>query len=75
MFEGLLERILLAYFGQYIDGVEKDHISLGIFSGDLIIQDVSLKKEAIDALELPIKLRFSKIRRLQVVFPLKRIQS
>lgn len=64
MFEGLLERILLSYFGKYIDGVEKDHISLGILRGDLIIENLSLKKEAIDALELPIKLRFSRIRKL-----------
>ena len=37
MFEGLLERILLNYFGKVIDGVDKGHIHLGVLSGDLVI--------------------------------------
>ena len=30
MFEGLLEKILLSYFGKFIDGVDKGHIQLGV---------------------------------------------
>lgn len=48
MFEGLLERLLLSYFGKFIDGVNKNHISLGVMSGNLIIEDVRLNEEAID---------------------------
>lgn len=61
MFEGLLEIILLSYFGKFIEGVDKKYISLGVLQGNLVIENVALKKEAIDALELPIKLRFSSI--------------
>lgn len=40
MFEGLLERILLSYFGKFIEGVNKKDIQLGVLSGNLIIDNV-----------------------------------
>ena len=42
MFEGLLERILLLYFGRFVDGVDQKNIKLGVLSGNLIIENVSL---------------------------------
>jgi vacuolar protein sorting-associated protein 13A/C len=75
MFEGLLERLLLSYFGKFIDGVDKNRISLGVISGNLIIEDVSIKREAIDELELPIKITYSSIQRLQLIVPWRTLSS
>jgi vacuolar protein sorting-associated protein 13A/C len=75
MFEGLLERILLSYFGKFIEGVDKRHIKLGVLSGNLIIENVSLKREAIDALDLPIKLRYSSISKLQLLVPWSKLST
>lgn len=61
MFEGLIKKILSALFGKFIEGIDKNHIQLGVFSGNLVIEGVSIKKEAIDQLELPIQLIHSSI--------------
>lgn len=48
MFEGLIKRILITLFGKFIDGIDKNHIQLGVLSGNLIIEGVSIKKEVLD---------------------------
>lgn len=75
MFEGLLEIILQRYFGQYIYGVDKSHIHLGVWSGNLLIENVRLKQEIIDLLELPIYLKFSFIESLQIVIPWSKLSK
>ncbi len=75
MFEGLLERLLLSYFGKFIDGIDKNHISLGVLSGNLIIEDVRLNEEAFEGLELPIKIVYSSIQRLQLIVPWKKLST
>lgn len=43
MFEGILEKILLNYFGKYVNDINKNDLSLGIMKGDITISNVSLK--------------------------------
>ena len=50
MFEGLIQKVLLAIFGRFIDGLDKKQINLSFFKGNLVIENVSIKKEALEAL-------------------------
>jgi len=61
MFEKLLESVLVQYFGKYIDGIDEKSIQVGVFSGDLRIQNVSFKPTCLDELNLPIDVLFSHI--------------
>lgn len=42
MFESLIKSILDKVAGEYIQGLNKDNLSIGIFSGDVKIENVSL---------------------------------
>lgn len=75
MFEALIKRILLALFGKFIDGIDKNQIQFGVMSGNLVIEGVSIKKEALDQLELPIQLVYSSIQRIQIVVPWNKLSS
>lgn len=75
MFEGLLEKILLYLFGKFVSGVDREHISLGVWSGNLVIENVRVKNEAIEMLEWPIKHKFSFIEKLEVKIPWKRLSD
>lgn len=75
MFEGLLYRILLTYFGKFIEGFDRRHISLGVMSGNLLVENVRIKKEAIDELELPITLQYSSISKLQLIVPWSKLST
>ena len=57
------------HFGSFIKGFDKNNIKLGIWSGKIDIENVSLKPEAIEMLQLPIKLRNSKIGKMHFNIP------
>jgi vacuolar protein sorting-associated protein 13A/C len=66
MFEGLLEKILANYFGKYISGLDANNLHLGVWNGNIVIENVNLKKEVFDELDFPLKMIFSSVGRLQI---------
>jgi len=69
MFELLLEKLLLKYLGRFIQGLDKNNLHLGVFSGNIIIENVSLKKNILEILGLPMDVIFSDIKKLQIIVP------
>ena len=43
MFEGLIEQLILAYLGDYIENLDRDKLSLGIWSGKLTLENIQIK--------------------------------
>ncbi|CAD8058857.1 unnamed protein product [Paramecium sonneborni] len=75
MFESLLEKVLNSVLGQFIEGFDAQNLHIGIWSGEVIISNVSLKAEIIKMLELPIRLCFSHIGKLKLNVPWKSLTS
>ncbi|CAD8214708.1 unnamed protein product [Paramecium pentaurelia] len=75
IFEKILEKVLIQYFGKFISGLDKNNLKLGVWSGNMVIQNVNLKSEIIEMLELPIKLRQSSVGKLTIKIPWKKITS
>ena len=48
MFEKVLEKILLQHFGKFIQGFDKQNISLGVWSGNVMVENVMLRPEIIE---------------------------
>ena len=69
MFEKILENILKSYLGNFINGIDSNNLSLGVFSGNIIIENVSIKPEILKMLEFPIKLINSNIGKLSITVP------
>ena len=64
MFEGLIEQLILAYLGDYIENLDRDKLSLGIWSGKLTLENIQIKSKAISDLKLPFKLSLGRIDKL-----------
>ena len=47
MFEGLIEQLILAYLGDYIENLDRDKLSLGIWSGKLTLENIQIRNKAI----------------------------
>jgi vacuolar protein sorting-associated protein 13A/C len=56
VFESLLERVLVPLASEYVTGIDKNNLKVGIWSGNVVIENVSLKKNLVDKLELPINI-------------------
>lgn len=73
MLEGILEGFLMRYLSKYLNGINSKNLSLGIWSGLVSIENISINQKAIDIMGLPIKLSFSHIKKLTIKIPWKTI--
>lgn len=75
MFESILEKLLVQNAGMFVDGIDKDNLHLGIWSGSIVIENVRVKNSVIEMLELPLRIKYSNIGRLKLVVPWKSLGS
>ncbi len=75
MFESLLEQILQKFLGQFIQGLNSQNLKLGVWSGNVVIENVSIKPEVLEMFEIPIALKFSSIGKLSLQVPWSSLSS
>lgn len=75
MFEGILEKILQSRLGQYIDGLDRKNLSMGVWSGKILIENATLKVKAFEKFKLPFRIKFGKIARLKATVPWMSLSS
>lgn len=68
MFTTLIEKILLEFLGEYIDGI-KNSMDVALLKGKITIEKVSLKKDFFNNLSLPLRLAFSLIESIKIHIP------
>ena len=71
MFEALIERLILSYFGDYIENLDRNKLSLGLWSGSLTLEDIKINPKSINKFKLPFKFLFGKIKKLSLFIPWK----
>ena len=64
MFEGLIEQLILAYLGDYIENLDRNKLSLGIWSGSLTLENIQINSKTISDLKLPFILSLGRIDKL-----------
>ena len=71
MFEALIEKLILSYFGDYIENLDRNKLSLGLWSGSLTLEDVKINPKSINKFKLPFKFLMGKIKKLSLFIPWK----
>ncbi|PVV02833.1 hypothetical protein BB560_002703 [Smittium megazygosporum] len=69
MLEGVVTSILNKFLGDYVDNLETKQLQLGIWKGDVTLNDLNLRKDALDGLHLPINVTSGKIGCLTLTIP------
>ena len=75
MFEALVERLLNQILGEYVEDFTADNLHIGIWSGEVTLKNIRLKKEIMKKLNLPFILRFSRLGCLKMNIPWKSLTS
>ena len=75
MFERILERILLAKLGRFIIGLDREQLKVAVWQGDIILENVHLKPDLFQMLQLPLTVKYGKVTRLSVKIPWTRLTS
>jgi vacuolar protein sorting-associated protein 13A/C len=54
MLEGLVSNLLNRFLGMYVQNFDPKQLNVGIWSGDVKLRDLELRREALDQLHLPL---------------------
>ena len=61
MLEGVVASILTKYLGKYVDGLQRENLNVSLGEGDVVLENLTLRTDALEDLELPIVVRSGKI--------------
>ena len=71
MFEALIEKLILSYFVDSIENLDRNKLSLGLWSGSLTLEDIKINPKSINKFKLPFKFLFGRIKKLSLFIPWK----
>lgn len=69
MLEGLVASLLNRFLGMYVRNFDPGQLKVGIWSGDVKLRDLELRKEALDQLKLPINVVEGHLGQLTLTIP------
>lgn len=69
MLEGLVAGLLNRFLGMYVKNFDPAQLKVGIWSGDVKLRDLELRREALDQLKLPINVVEGHLGALTLVIP------
>ena len=70
MLESALENILLQYLAPYVDGITRDKLHLGVFSGSLQLEHLDVRPDALSTLGWGgFRVRRGQIKRISLAIP------
>jgi vacuolar protein sorting-associated protein 13A/C len=69
MFESKLAGVLNQVLGSYVHGISTDDLKVAVFKGDVVLTNMRLKVEALNALGLPFRVRSGVVGRLTLRVP------
>ena len=68
MLEGVLERLLLDRLGEYVE-LPRDSIQIGVWSGEIILDNVALRPSCLTRLKLPVDVSLGRLREMHIKVP------
>lgn len=75
MAKRLLLNVLLNVLGDFIDGLTEENLKLAVWSGEVVLENLSINKRLLRRLNAPFALRHGVIRRLELVVPWGSLES
>uniref|UniRef100_T1J4D0 UBA domain-containing protein n=1 Tax=Strigamia maritima TaxID=126957 RepID=T1J4D0_STRMM len=75
MLEGLAAWVLNNYLGQYLENLNTDQLSVGFLQGEVELENIPLRKDALINLDLPVEVRAGFVGKIKLRIPVRRIRS
>lgn len=69
MFESVVATLLNRFLGSYIENFDTKQLNIGIWSGDVRLKNLRLKKESLDKFKLPVDVKFGHLGELTLLIP------
>uniref|UniRef100_A0AC34FUJ1 Chorein N-terminal domain-containing protein n=1 Tax=Panagrolaimus sp. ES5 TaxID=591445 RepID=A0AC34FUJ1_9BILA len=69
VFETLVADLLNRFLGDFVDNLDASQLNIGIWGGDVKLNNLEIKVTALDDLDLPIKLKYGFLDKLVLKIP------
>ncbi|XP_061360270.1 uncharacterized protein LOC133304277 isoform X2 [Gastrolobium bilobum] len=71
MFEAHVLHLLRKYLGEYVHGLSSEALRISVWKGDVVLKDLKLKAEALNALKLPVTVKAGFVGTITLKVPWK----
>eukprot|EP01126_Amoeba_proteus_P030487 TRINITY_DN30133_c0_g1_i1.p2 TRINITY_DN30133_c0_g1~~TRINITY_DN30133_c0_g1_i1.p2 ORF type:complete len:144 (-),score=37.81 TRINITY_DN30133_c0_g1_i1:753-1184(-) len=71
MFEEFVSWFLVKYLGEYIEGLNREHLRISLFSGKVEFTNLRFKTTALNRFRLPVTVKEGFLGKLVLTFPAK----
>ncbi|ODQ79571.1 hypothetical protein BABINDRAFT_161957 [Babjeviella inositovora NRRL Y-12698] len=75
MLESVAATLLNRFIGAYVENFDPKQLNIGIWSGDVKLRNLRLKKESLDRFQLPVNVTFGHIGELTLQIPWSNLKS
>ena len=69
MLESFVLNVLTNYLSTYFCDVTREQLRVGVWAGSIVLRNLQLRRDALDALRLPVRLRGGRVGRLMIRVP------
>jgi hypothetical protein len=75
MFDKFVANFLTSYLGRYFSNIDREHVKVSFWRGDVVLENLLLRKNALRGLELPILVKSGTVGLLKVYIPWTALRS
>ncbi|XP_030555732.1 vacuolar protein sorting-associated protein 13 [Drosophila novamexicana] len=75
VFEAVVADVLNKVLGDYIENLDHKQLKIGIWGGDVVLQNLKIRSNALDSMDLPVQLIYGYLGKLVLKIPWKNLYS
>ncbi|KAM9764616.1 LOW QUALITY PROTEIN: intermembrane lipid transfer protein VPS13C [Menidia menidia] len=75
VFEALVSDLLNRFIGDYVENLDKSQLKIGIWGGNVVLENLKVKENALSELDVPFKVKAGQIGRLTLKIPWKNLYN
>ncbi|XP_055701182.1 intermembrane lipid transfer protein Vps13 isoform X2 [Phlebotomus papatasi] len=75
VFESLVTDLLNRFLGEYVENLDTKQLKIGIWGGDVVLNNLKLKENALEELDLPIQVPYGYLGKLILKIPWKNLYT
>ncbi|XP_067871286.1 intermembrane lipid transfer protein VPS13C [Heterodontus francisci] len=75
VFESLVADLLNRFLGDYVENLDKSQLKLGIWGGNVVLDNLTVQENALNDLDVPFKIKAGQIDKLTLKIPWKNLYS
>ncbi|XP_068438571.1 intermembrane lipid transfer protein VPS13C isoform X2 [Clinocottus analis] len=75
VFESLVSDLLNRFIGDYVENLDKSQLKIGIWGGNVVLENLKVKENALSEFDVPFKVKAGQIGKLTLKIPWKNLYS